>query len=123
MQDAYSLRCAPAVHGASPRRHRLTPRRVAEAEINAATDNPLFFPGDDGGHDGEPWDFRFRANWPEGYHGEQRISYSAGNFHGEPVGMAADFLAIARGRAGEHLRAAHPDAARRATTTATCRRT
>lgn len=94
VQDPYSLRCAPAVHGAS-RDAVAFARRVAEAEINAATDNPLFFPGDDGGHDGEPWDFRFRANWPAGYRGERRFSFSAGNFHGQPVGMAADFLAIA----------------------------
>jgi histidine ammonia-lyase len=63
---------------------------VAEAEINAATDNPLFFPGDGI----VPFDHEFAANWPEGYDGRERISYSAGNFHGEPVGMAADFLAI-----------------------------
>ena len=37
----------------------------------------------------------FAANWPAGYDGRQRISFSAGNFHGEPVGMAADVLAIA----------------------------
>lgn len=94
VQDPYSLRCAPAVHGAS-RDAVAYARMVAEREINAATDNPLFFPGGDGGHDGEPWDFLFRANWPKGYRGELRFSYSAGNFHGQPVGMAADFLAIA----------------------------
>jgi histidine ammonia-lyase len=87
VQDVYSLRCAPAVHGAA-RDSVAYARKVAEAEINAATDNPLFFSGDD------PWDYQFRANWPEGYRGDQRISYSAGNFHGEPVGLAADFLAI-----------------------------
>ncbi len=65
-------------------------RRTAGVEINAATDNPLFFPADDT----PPWDLEFRANWPEGYSGDQRAGYSAGNFHGEPVGMAADFLAI-----------------------------
>lgn len=94
VQDPYSLRCAPAVHGAS-RDAVAFAREVAEREINAATDNPLFFPGEDGGHDGEPWDFRFRGNWPAGYRGDLRYSYSAGNFHGQPVGMAADFLAIA----------------------------
>ncbi len=89
VQDVYSLRCAPAVHGAA-RDVIEYARKVAEAEINAATDNPLFFP-----EDGEPpFDHEFAANWPEGYDGRQRISYSAGNFHGEPVGMAADFLAI-----------------------------
>jgi histidine ammonia-lyase len=94
VQDPYSLRCAPAVHGAS-RDAVSFAKMVAEREINAATDNPLFFPGEDGGHQGEPWDFRFRKNWPAGYRGDLRYSYSAGNFHGQPVGMAADFLAIA----------------------------
>jgi histidine ammonia-lyase len=90
VQDVYSLRCAPSVHGAA-RDTIAYARRVVEAEMNAATDNPLFFPADQT----PPWDHEFRANWPEGYSGEDRISYSAGNFHGEPVGMAADFLAIA----------------------------
>jgi histidine ammonia-lyase len=89
VQDVYSLRCAPAVHGAA-RDAIAYARGVAEAEINAATDNPLFFPGED-----TPFDHGFAANWPEGYDGRERISYSAGNFHGEPVGMAADVLAIA----------------------------
>lgn len=89
VQDVYSLRCAPAVHGAA--RDSIAHARTAvEAEINAATDNPLFFPDDEAA----PWDHEFRDNWPEGYSGEQRISYSAGNFHGEPVGVAADCLAI-----------------------------
>ncbi|MEO6193662.1 MAG: aromatic amino acid lyase [Thermoanaerobaculia bacterium] len=90
VQDVYSLRCAPAVHGAS-RDAIAYARKVAEAEINAATDNPLFFPGDET----PPFDHEFASNWPAGYDGRERISYSAGNFHGEPVGMAADVLAIA----------------------------
>jgi histidine ammonia-lyase len=89
VQDVYSLRCAPTVHGAA-RDSIAYARRVAEVEINAATDNPLFFPADET----PPWDWDFRENWPEGYRGDQRAGYSAGNFHGEPVGMAADFLAI-----------------------------
>lgn len=88
VQDVYSLRCAPAVHGAA-RDVLAYARRVAEAEINAATDNPLFFPGHE-----KPFDHEFAANWPAGYDGRERISFSAGNFHGEPVGMAADCLAI-----------------------------
>ena len=89
VQDVYSLRCAPAVHGAA--RDVITyARQVAEAEVNAATDNPLFFPADDS----PPFDHDFASNWPAGYDGRQRISFSAGNFHGEPVGMAADVLAI-----------------------------
>src|SRR5262249_54509721 len=88
VQDVYSLRCAPAVHGAA-RDTIAYARTTAEREINAATDNPLFFPAG-----GDPWDLEFRANWPPGYHGDERARYSAGNFHGEPVGLAADFLAI-----------------------------
>ncbi len=89
VQDVYSLRCAPTVHGAA-RDAIGYARRVAEAELNAATDNPLFFPADAA----PPWDHEFSENWPEGYSGDQRAGYSAGNFHGEPIGMAADFLAI-----------------------------
>jgi len=87
VQDPYSLRCAPQVHGASRAAIRYA-RDVAEREINAATDNPLFF-------DGEPFDVQFRDNWPEGYRGDQRLAYSAGNFHGQPIALAADFLSIA----------------------------
>ncbi len=89
MQDAYSLRCAPQVHGATRDTINFV-RGIAEKELNAATDNPLFFPGE-----GEPFDVRFRANWPEGYHGENRFAYSAGNFHGQPLALGADFLTIA----------------------------
>jgi histidine ammonia-lyase len=88
VQDVYSLRCAPAVHGAA-RDVIAYARKVVEAEINAATDNPLFFPADGA----PPFDHEFADNW-QGYDGRERISYSAGNFHGEPVGMAADCLAI-----------------------------
>jgi histidine ammonia-lyase len=93
VQDVYSLRCAPAVHGAARDAIRYA-RGVAEAEINAATDNPLFFPEEIEG-EAAPFDHAFAANWPAGYDGRERISFSAGNFHGEPVGMAADVLAIA----------------------------
>jgi histidine ammonia-lyase len=89
VQDAYSLRCAPQVHGATRDTLRFV-RMIAEHEINAATDNPLFFP-----EDGEPFDLQFRANWPEWYHGERRLAYSAGNFHGQPLALGADFLTIA----------------------------
>lgn len=91
VQDAYSLRCAPVVHGAA-RDAIAYAREVAEKEINAATDNPLFFDNAEGE---ENWDWQFAANWPEGYSGRARQSFSAGNFHGEPVAMAADVLAIA----------------------------
>ena len=89
VQDPYSLRCAPQVHGASRQAIEYA-RAVAEREINAATDNPLFFPGE-----GEPFDLRFRENWPASYRGDTRLAYSAGNFHGQPIALAADFLAIA----------------------------
>ena len=89
VQDAYSVRCAPQVHGATRDTIRFV-RSIAEREINAATDNPLFFPDD-----GEPFDLQFRANWPSWYHGERRLAYSAGNFHGQPLALGADFLTIA----------------------------
>ena len=89
VQDPYSLRCAPQVHGAS-RDAILFARGTAQREINAATDNPLFFP--DGG---VPFDTNFRANWPKAYRGDHRLAYSAGNFHGQPIAIAADLLAIA----------------------------
>src|SRR3954469_10952393 len=87
VQDPYSLRCAPQVHGASRAAIRYA-RDVAQRDINPATANPLFF-------DGEPFDIRFRDNWPDGYRGDQRLAYSAGNFHGQPIALAADFLSIA----------------------------
>jgi histidine ammonia-lyase len=89
VQDPYSIRCAPQVHGAT-RDAIAFARSIAEREINAATDNPLFFPGD-----GEPWDVRYRDNWPAGYRGDERLAYSAGNFHGQPIALASDFLSIA----------------------------
>ncbi|HEX9983899.1 MAG TPA: histidine ammonia-lyase [Thermoanaerobaculia bacterium] len=89
VQDAYSLRCAPQVHGATRDTIRFV-RTIAEKEINAATDNPLFFPDE-----GDPFDLQFAANWPEWYHGDRRLAYSAGNFHGQPLALSADFLAIA----------------------------
>jgi histidine ammonia-lyase len=72
-QDNYALRCAPQVHGAS--RDALAHATLAcEAEMGAVTDNPLLFvlPGD-----GEP------------------AAISAGNFHGQPVAVAADLACIA----------------------------
>lgn len=89
VQDAYSLRCAPQVHGATRDTIRFV-RTTAERELNAATDNPLFFPGET-----DPCDLAFRRNWPEWYHGDRRYAYSAGNFHGQPLALAADFLTIA----------------------------
>jgi histidine ammonia-lyase len=68
VQDAYSLRCAPQVHGAVRDTWAFV-RTVIETEINAATDNPLIFDASE--------------------------AISGGNFHGEPVGMVMDYLSIA----------------------------
>jgi histidine ammonia-lyase len=67
VQDAYSLRCAPQVHGAV-RDTLAEARRVFEIELNSVTDNPLVI-------------------------GEEIIS--GGNFHGQPLALALDYLAIA----------------------------
>lgn len=69
VQDAYSLRCTPQVHGAV-RDALAYVRGVLEIEINSATDNPLIFPD------------------------EEKV-ISGGNFHGEPLALALDNLAIA----------------------------
>ena len=74
VQDAYSLRCIPQVHGAV--RDTLAHcRSVFETELNSAVDNPLVFITD--------------PKKPEG------DVISGGNFHGEPLAFALDFLAIA----------------------------
>lgn len=87
VQDSYSVRCGPQVHGAS--RQAITHAlEVAEIEINSATDNPLIFPGYE-----TPWDESFARNRARA--GGRRVAYSAGNFHGQPVALAADYLTIA----------------------------
>ncbi len=68
IQDAYSLRCAPQVHGAALDAIGHV-KMIIEREINAATDNPLLFGSE--------------------------VALSGGNFHGEPIGIALDYLAIA----------------------------
>lgn len=74
VQDAYSLRCIPQVHGAV--RDTLAHcREVFETEINSAVDNPLVF--------------LTNHNNAEGH------VISGGNFHGEPLAFALDFIAIA----------------------------
>ena len=75
VQDPYSLRCMPQVHGAT-RDVLAYVRAVLEREINSATDNPLVF------LDGD-----------YGVAGDEIVS--GGNFHGQPVALALDFLAIA----------------------------
>jgi histidine ammonia-lyase len=81
VQDPYSLRCVPQVHGAV--RDSLDHlRRVLDIEMNSATDNPLVFP--EGGVAAED----ALAT------GGGRV-ISGGNFHGEPVALALDFAKIA----------------------------
>ena len=72
VQDAYSLRCTPQVHGAV-RDSLSQAREMTQVELNSATDNPLVFINEKG--DGD--------------------IISGGNFHGQPLAMAADQVAIA----------------------------
>jgi len=72
VQDAYSVRCTPQVHGAV-RDALAQARGIALVELNSATDNPLVFVRGDGEGD----------------------IISGGNFHGQPLAMAADQAAIA----------------------------
>jgi histidine ammonia-lyase len=69
VQDAYSMRCAPQVHGAA-REALAWIRQVVRTEMNAATDNPMVF-------------------------ADSGDMVSGGNFHGAPLAIAADLLAIA----------------------------
>jgi histidine ammonia-lyase len=88
VQDAYSLRCIPQVHGAV--RDTLAHcREVFETEANSAVDNPLVFTGNREG----PSSFAHPADGRMGSDGSEILS--GGNFHGEPVAFALDFLAIA----------------------------
>ena len=81
VQDPYSLRCVPQVHGAV--RDALDQlRRVLDIELNSATDNPLVFPG------GGVVDPGAIATG-----GGQVIS--GGNFHGEPLALALDYAKLA----------------------------
>jgi histidine ammonia-lyase len=81
IQDPYSLRCMPQVHGAI--RDALEHlRRVLDVELNAATDNPLVFP--EGG---------VAAEGTVATGGGTVIS--GGNFHGEPIALALDFAKLA----------------------------
>lgn len=68
-QDAYSIRCAPQVHGATLDALNYVKEKV-EIEMNAVTDNPIVFT-------------------------DAGIAISAGNFHGEPLAMPFDYLGIA----------------------------
>jgi histidine ammonia-lyase len=86
VQDPYSLRCVPQVHGAV--RDALDHlRRVLEIELNAATDNPLVFPA--GGV----------AGVDTVATGGGRV-INGGNFHGEPIALALDFAKLALAELG-----------------------
>lgn len=69
VQDPYSFRCAPQVHGAVKDTIRYV-TSVIDTEINSATDNPTVCPDED-------------------------LIISAGNFHGEPIALPMDFLSVA----------------------------
>lgn len=77
VQDAYTLRCIPQVHG-SARDAIAYARWVMEIELNAATDNPLIFFDED----------------------ERATVISGGNFHGEPLAVALDYLGLALAELG-----------------------
>ena len=74
VQDPYSFRCIPQVHGASKDAIAYV-RSVIETEINSATDNPTVIP-------------------------EKDMVISAGNFHGQPLAITMDFLSIALAEIG-----------------------
>lgn len=74
VQDPYSFRCVPQVHGACYDAIEYV-KKIVENEVNAVTDNPTIFPEDD-------------------------LVVSAGNFHGEPLALSMDFLAIAMAEMG-----------------------
>lgn len=80
VQDAYALRCIPQVHGASLDALEYV-TGILEAELNAVTDNPLIFP-----HSPD------RGSAEETDPGD---IISGGNFHGQPLALAMDFLGIA----------------------------
>jgi len=73
VQDAYSLRCGPQIHGPAWETLNFV-KKITEREINAATDNPLLF--------------------------DPETAISGGNFHGEAIGMSMDYLSIALSEIG-----------------------
>jgi len=86
VQDAYSLRCIPQVHGAV-RDTLAYCREVFETEANSAVDNPLVFVN--------PEHVGTGAHARPAEQGSASEVLSGGNFHGEPVAFALDFMAIA----------------------------
>jgi histidine ammonia-lyase len=94
VQDAYSLRCIPQVHGAV--RDTLAHcREVFETEANSAVDNPLVFVDGHGATAAPGRQADLRSAVEESLAASNSDVLSGGNFHGEPVAFALDFLAIA----------------------------
>jgi len=89
VQDAYSLRCMPQVHGAV-RDTLIHCREVMEIEVNSAVDNPLVFmrTTDHGGMGALTRPAERRS-------GDKADVISGGNFHGQPIAFVLDFLGIA----------------------------
>jgi len=85
VQDPYVLRCIPQVHGASLDAIRYVVG-VLQNELNAVTDNPLIFP-----HMGDAQ----RRDGAEADSADPGDIISGGNFHGQPIALAMDFLGIA----------------------------
>lgn len=97
VQDAYVLRCIPQVHGASLDAIGYV-RNIVENELNAVTDNPLIFPNVVKGPENpapgkEKGPGAGVAGTAEA--GDPGDIISGGNFHGQPIALAMDFLAIA----------------------------
>jgi histidine ammonia-lyase len=93
VQDAYSLRCTPQVHGAV-RDSLAQARAMAEVELNSATDNPLVFAFSANETASAIKNSADSADAASKNSGAGDI-VSGGNFHGQPLAMAADQLAIA----------------------------
>lgn len=95
VQDAYSLRCMPQVHGAV--RDTLAHcRHVFEIEVNSAVDNPLVFALNPTGTTKNDEGALVRRAQPAPLTGDRHHAdvISGGNFHGEPLAFALDFLGI-----------------------------
>ncbi len=74
VQDAYSMRCVPQVHGAAKDAYHYAARAIT-VEMNSSTDNPFVFP-------------------------KEKLVISGGNFHGQPISFAMDFLGISSATLG-----------------------
>ncbi len=91
VQDAYSIRCLPQVHGAV-RDAVGHLREAVEVELNSATDNPLVFPGEGG----SPGTVRPDSETVARSSGTDRAAViSGGNFHGEPLALRLDYVTSA----------------------------